>query len=217
MTRKLQTFFWLAVLLHLLLFLSITVQLVWFPSKDYSEKSDGEKAMPAYIYHEDHPRPTPAVMPNNASPPPENPPQPEVIKKEEVSVNGILKAQPEAKPEVSHEKQSKSYSYSVPAGSVNLKSDKQVDQPLLRILSIATAAKLFYPKAAQDFRVEGTAVIRFLISPDGRLSDINLVSSTGAGVLDQAALQTMNAISPVKGVELYLKEPRYLVVNLIYG
>jgi TonB family protein len=216
MTRKLQTFFWLAVLLHLLLFLSFTVQLV-FPSKDYSEKSDGEKPMPAYIYHEDHPRPTPSVMPNDATPPPQNATQSEVSKKEEVDVNGILRPKPETTPQTSNVKQSKSYSYSVPSGSVNLKSDKQIDQPLLKILSIATAAKLFYPKAAQDFQVMGTAAIRFLISPDGRVSDVSLIESSGAGVLDKAALQTMNAISPVKGVDLYLKEPRYLVVNLIYG
>lgn len=216
-TRKLQNYFWFAVLLHLLLFLSFTVELA-FPIA--SEKSEGEKPLPAYFYHDDKPRPTPTVMPDDSKPPAETAqPAAEPEKQIEISADGTFRevTQPQQVQQKTTEyKQTKSYSTSVPSGAINLKSEKQIDQPLLRILSIATAAKLFYPKAAADFRITGTTQIRFLLSPDGELSDITLIQSSGTGVIDKAALATMNAISPVKGVDLYLKEARYLTVELIY-
>jgi len=52
---------------------------------------------------------------------------------------------------------SKSSETPVPIGAAtqmtaqDLKSKKTIDRPLMRLLSKATSAKLFYPKAAQDF------------------------------------------------------------------
>lgn len=211
--------FWLtlALLVHLLIFAGFTLQFIGAPAKE-----EEDKPLPAYIYHDDNPRPTPDKMPTTAddAPPPEpqgSPGNP-APKQIETDPNGILAPQKVSTAQPAQQVgQTKTSSYQVPAGAINFKAKNEVDVPLLRILSKATAAKLFFPKIAQDFQLTGRAKIRFLITPAGVVSNVTLVESSGAGVLDQAALETMNAISPVQGVEPYLKEPQYLVVDLIYG
>jgi TonB family protein len=208
----------LALLTHFLLLLGFTIQFIGSPHVDTEDKP-----LPAYFYHEDKPRPTPAKMPDTTAdtPPPEQQASAAAPAPKEVTVdtNGTLPAAKPvvASPQIQNEGQTKNSTYKTPMGAINFKAKNEVDRPLLRILSKATAAKLFFPKIAQDFEIRGTARIRFLIAPDGVLSEITLVESSGAGVLDQAALQTMNAISPVADVGPYLKEPQYLVVALIYG
>jgi TonB family protein len=211
----------LALLAHLLLFITFSIQL----KNSYPEVAEEEdKVLPAYMYHEDSPpRATPTSMPETSEnmPPPEPPADAgsEITTPEKVesATDGTLPAKkPVDTTMVQHEGQTKSFHYKVAQGSINVKAEKQVDIPLLRILSIATAAKLFYPKIAADFQVTGTVKIRFLITPDGTVSDISIADSSGAGVLDKGALETIQAISPVKGVASYLKEPQYLTVALIY-
>ncbi len=215
--------FWLllAVLVHLLIFAGFAVQ---FHPVFQTEEEDS--ALPAYMYHEDTPqRPTPNRMPETTENTP--PPLPDAAQESvaappqkvvDTSTNGILPAAKPATatPAENHEGKTKSFRYKVPMGSINMKSEKQMDVPLLRILSKATAAKLFYPKIAEDFRISGTCKIRFLITPQGEVSDVTVVESSGAGVLDSAGLETIKAISPVQGVAPYLKEPQYLTVALIY-
>jgi TonB family protein len=210
----------LALLAHLLVFITFSIQLK--NSLPAAEEAAEDKALPAYMYHDDSPpRPTPTSMPETS----ENtlPPEPAagaeitLPNKAETANDGILPAKKQVDVATTqNEGKVKSFRYKVPQGSINIKAEKQVDVPLLRILSIATAAKLFYPKIAADFQVTGTVRIRFLLTPEGTVSDVSVVESSGAGVLDKGALATIQAISPVKGVAPYLKEPQYLVVALIY-
>jgi TonB family protein len=208
----------LALLAHLIFFTGMALQFHFTPV-DF----EVNRALPAYMYHDDKPpRPTPNTMPETTENEPPPQPQEEASAasdptKGETSVNGILSAQKPSTTEQSKtEGQTRSFHYKVPTGSINFKAEKQVDRPLLRILSIATSAKLFYPKIAEDFRISGTCKIRFRITPEGEVSDVSVVESSGAGVLDSAGLETIKAISPVEGVGPYLKEPQYLVVALIY-
>ena len=209
----------LALLAHLLVFITFSIQLK-NSLPEIQEEED--KALPAYMYHDDSPpRPTPTSMPetSNYSPPPEPAAGSEITipDKTETAQDGILPTKKAVAVTTSENQgKAKSFRYKVPQGSINVKAEKQVDVPLLRILSIATAAKLFYPKIAADFQVTGTVKIRFLITPEGTISNVSVVDSSGAGVLDKGALETIQAISPVKGVAPYLKEPQYLTVALIY-
>ena len=45
-----------------------------------------------------------------------------------------------------------------------------------------------YPSAARAQRVEGVVVLSVLVRPDGRVEDARVTSSSGATVLDDAAL-----------------------------
>jgi TonB family protein len=45
-----------------------------------------------------------------------------------------------------------------------------------------------YPMAAREQRLEGVVVLSVLVRPDGRVEDARVASSSGASVLDDAAL-----------------------------
>lgn len=55
---------------------------------------------------------------------------------------------------------------------------------------------LSYPAAAKRMGWEGKAVVSFVISEDGYASDIKIVKSSGFGVLDRNAIETVKKSSP---------------------
>lgn len=90
-------------------------------------------------------------------------------------------------------------------------------QPLLKLLGIALTHNLLFPKSAIDFNIRGTALLGFMLYPDGHMTDIHLVKSSSAGVLDQAALDALTASSPLKNISHYLSAPQYMVIGIIFG
>ena len=100
---------------------------------------------------------------------------------------------------------------------VHLIGEKGVAKPLIVLLGKALTAHLAYPKIAIDLNVHGVAVVGFVVHPDGQVTDVRLVESSRADVLDRAAVTAANEISPVKNVGLYLKEPKYIIFGIIFG
>jgi TonB family protein len=99
---------------------------------------------------------------------------------------------------------------------VHLIGDKKIDKPLLTLLGKALTAHLVYPKSAIDFKIKGTAVIGFLLQPDGQVTQVQLLKSSKAEVLDKAALAAANAIAPVRHVAPYLDKPKFMVIGIIF-
>ena len=100
---------------------------------------------------------------------------------------------------------------------VHLIGESKVVKPLIKILGQALSAHLVYPRIALDFNLRGTAHVGFLLSPNGQVSNAQVVKSSGAGVLDDAALSAVNAMSPVHGVTPYVDQPKFLIVGIIFG
>lgn len=57
-----------------------------------------------------------------------------------------------------------------------------------------------YPRAARRAGLEGTVHVRFVIDPEGRIADATVERSSGARVLDRAALDLLGRASPVPGL-----------------
>jgi protein TonB len=218
MTKKLRYCFLLVLLLHLLLFFSFSVVLVASEEEtkpEMDEESKAEKILPSYVYREQPTLPAQPALPAPLSL--DNSPT------KETSKQGILKAQKEApkaapKPEETRiGEPSKTQSGAPHADPANLIADKPTDKPLIKLLIRATGAHLFYPKAAQDFRIMGIVRLQFHITPEGIVSEVKLLRTSGSSLLDDAGLYAINHISPVKGVDAYLKEPRTLSVGIIFG
>ncbi len=57
-----------------------------------------------------------------------------------------------------------------------------------------------YPRAARRAGVEGTVHVRFVIDPLGRIDATAIETSSGARVLDRAALALLDSASPVPGL-----------------
>lgn len=212
MTKNLKKYFWLALLAHLLLFLSVSLTLVFEPELQFEKKSD--RYLPAYIYQKESAAQPPApaapqvVKAQETPPEPQNPnPDTVALKKQELQQKTLTASQSRPK--------TRSSAAFIEAES--LKSGKPQDEPLLKELSRATAEKLFYPSEAAAYRIRGMVTISFLLYPDGRVAEVAIAKSSGFRVLDEAALNTIRSISPVRDANMYLTKPRYLLAGIIFG
>ena len=100
---------------------------------------------------------------------------------------------------------------------LNLIGDQKIVKPLIRLLARAVSHTLTYPKAAVDFFMRGKVLIGFRLSPDGSITDVQVLQSSGAGILDNEAARSIRAISPLVGAGEFVKEPQWLVVGIIFG
>ncbi len=55
-----------------------------------------------------------------------------------------------------------------------------------------------------------------MLHTDGRMTDIKILKSSKERMLDVAALNAIKAASPVKNVDLYLKQDKYIVINILF-
>jgi TonB family protein len=189
------------MLLHLLFFLGLSY--VWvFQSKPEEKSPD---YIPSYAYHE---KSSSAAFQEKSAPTPN--------KTIPTSKNGIQK--PDFNTRSTKFNQVMDISSAKNGEPVHLIGDnKKVPQPLIILLGKALTAKLSYPKAAIDLTVKGISVIGFILHPDGHVTDVQLLKSSRADILDQAALEAAREISPVKNVEQYVKEPKPIVFGIIFG
>lgn len=202
LTRLQKNSLWLALLLHLLMFFSLSY--VWVTRSQSNENP--MDYIESFAYQE----PPSPVSQNNAALPPK--PQ----NKTPVSKNGILKPIPA----VREMRFNQVVDISSPKNSepVHLIGDnKKTPKPLIILLAKAMTAKLLYPKAAIDLTVKGVSVIGFVLYPDGQVKEVRLLKSSGADILDQAALAAANEISPIPQAGTYIKEPEPIVFGIIFG
>lgn len=197
--------FWIALLCHLLLFSAFTLGYLF--TQPMFEKSP-ELYIPSYVYRGVQKEVPQQPVSQLDQPSPKN-----ML----TSKNGI------EKPVVINPRAARSYSKPIDITSskdsepVHLVGEKKIVKPLLKILGKAFTAHLSYPKMAVDFNVHGTALVGFVIHPDGNITDVQLVKSSSAAVLDNAALAAVSQSSPVLNVNPYLNQPTFLVVGVIFG
>ena len=67
----------------------------------------------------------------------------------------------------------------------------EVDDPFLSEVKSAVEASLHYPRKVRMFRIEGTAVVQFIVNPRGRLTELRIFKSAGHPMLDKAALRAV--------------------------
>lgn len=101
--------------------------------------------------------------------------------------------------------------------AVHLVGKTKLDKPLIAILGKAITAHMDYPKIAMDFNLKGTSYVRFILHPDGRVTNVELIKSSTADLLDDAALAAINAISPVSNVSQYVTKPEVVVFGIIFN
>lgn len=99
---------------------------------------------------------------------------------------------------------------------LTLKSNKNLDQPLLKILHDAIALNQSYPEDALALNQSGIVKIGFLIHPDGIIEKVSLIKSSGVECLDSAAITAVRTLPPVVAARDYLKEVKYLAVEVMF-
>lgn len=98
------------------------------------------------------------------------------------------------------------------------KNDKIIkNNPLLKILHQAIAAKQSYPEEAVSLNQTGTVKIKFLLFPNGQISHVSIIKSSGFANIDSAALTAVQAISPVHSTNLYLKKAEFFTIDIVFS
>ena len=208
--RVLKYSFVLALLFHVLLLLLIPYLFLInkSESKPEPQKSD---YIPSYAYHESKS----AAYEEPQKPKPkideEKPKQ-----KVETSPIGIKK--PEFNEEEVKFNQSVDISPKKSDEPVHLIGDlDKTPKPLIILLGKALTSKLLYPKSAVDLKIGGVSVIGFVLFPDGHVEDVSLLQTSGASVLDNAAVLAARQISPVANAAKHVTKPTPIVFGIIFG
>lgn len=185
---------WLSLLLHLLLLLSFS--LVYTSQTRVEPKPSLD--IPAYVYQE------------QPSPPPK------VAQQKDASPLGMMK--PVNKQMIQNKPQLQKRSEKKTEAIHLVGDDKKTPpKPLVKIIGKGLAAHLAYPKIATDFNLKGTALVGFILYPNGQVREAQIVKSSGSDILDNAAVAGVQGMSPLKDIDLYLTEPKFLVVGIIFS
>ena len=72
------------------------------------------------------------------------------------------------------------------------------NKTILQILHNAIAEKQIYPDISIELKESGTVKLGFLLSPNGELSNVLVIHSSGFPNIDAAAINAVNASSPVQ-------------------
>ncbi len=84
-----------------------------------------------------------------------------------------------------------------------------VEQAYKTALQAEIARHRSYPRIARRLRQEGTVEVGFVVLADGRLTEIELVDSSGYELLDHAALQAVRGVRQFRPIPSELARKRW--------
>lgn len=73
-----------------------------------------------------------------------------------------------------------------------------------------------YPEHSQALNHTGNVLLSFVLRPNGSLSQLQVTKSSGHHDLDQAAIDTLRASTPITGIARYLPTPQSFTVIIAY-
>lgn len=90
-------------------------------------------------------------------------------------------------------------------------------QDYTQMVKMKIESRKRYPDPARSRRTEGRVTVSFTITPEGRVTGVQVVKSSGHALLDQAALATVAEASPFPRVPPNLfKGPFQMQIVLVY-
>ena len=96
--------------------------------------------------------------------------------------------------------------------------EKQLENSkILKLLHDAIASRQQYPESALQLNQSGIVSISLSVYPDGRLSDIVILRSSGIGSLDTAALAAVRSIQRLPDMRLYLQETGKFSIDVVFA
>lgn len=96
-----------------------------------------------------------------------------------------------------------------------VKSEKQSenhqsDDQLLKLLHEAIFQKQIYPQEAILMHESGRVELGLVVHPDGTIDHVSVLKSSGYPIIDQAAKEAIEAISPLTAIKSYLHDEKKL-------
>ncbi len=76
-----------------------------------------------------------------------------------------------------------------------------------RMLQSAIEKAKNYPRLARERGIEGVVLVRFRILPSGEVQEVNIARSSGAAILDEASVRTVQRAAPMPYVSGWIEVP----------
>jgi TonB family protein len=70
-----------------------------------------------------------------------------------------------------------------------------------------------YPRIARERGIEGTVLVRFKVLPSGTVDTVNIVTSSGAEILDEASVKTVYRAAPMPYVNGWVEVPMSYILK----
>ncbi len=153
------------------------------PARDMPPPPEPEPPQQMAMAEPEPPEPVQAVPPPDPVPPPPPPKRTEAPK-------------PKPKPKPQPVRPSASAQAAAAPASAAQTGRTSVPPDYTAQIRARLLARLTYPEAARGGQDQGRPVVRFVIARSGAVSGIGLVSSSGSGVLDAAALALVRQAGP---------------------
>ncbi len=64
-----------------------------------------------------------------------------------------------------------------------------------------------YPRLARERGIEGVVLVRFRVLPSGEVQEVNIAKSSGAAILDEASVRTVQRAAPMPYVSGWIEVP----------
>lgn len=74
-------------------------------------------------------------------------------------------------------------------------SQKEISNKELALIRSMIQSALRYPAIAKKLKLEGVVMLRFCLTDEGYVEDLQIVSSSGSSTLDKRALQTVSSLN----------------------
>lgn len=87
---------------------------------------------------------------------------------------------------------------------------------LIALLHKAVQKQQQYPNSAQEMGRQGRVGVRFILKPNGQITQLHIVHSSQTNSLDQAALAAVSNAAPFTGVERYLSLPQEYSISVVF-
>ena len=73
-----------------------------------------------------------------------------------------------------------------------------------------------YPESALMMQQKGTVTVSFILTPEGQLKNPHIIHSSGYKILDESAIQAINAIPIIPEASKYLRQPENFQVDVMF-
>ena len=122
----------------------------------------------------------------------------------------------DSKESIKRKKISESTNKSESSENKTINSEQTTDQ-LINLLHAAIQAQQQYPHNALIQKQTGTVTVSFILFPDGQITSIKIMQSSGFESLDEAAVNAVKNAAPIKEVSSYLTTAKNFNISLHFS
>lgn len=100
--------------------------------------------------------------------------------------------------------------------TVNSHQTGEQTKSLLALLHAAIQQKQQYPSSAIEMERQGKSTVKFVLYPNGKITNLQLVQSSGVESLDSAALTAVQDAAPFHEIDVYLKSAQEFSIDVVF-